>query len=840
MERAARLASAQSAPARTVTCLAVAILALCTTTTASSASTGAPDAVATSAPQVVASLPPIPTKWPSTNLELGLMDSPGGATALHSSGAYEFRYQYLAGGTNTGAGWATWNSGAKFADYYVDESVAVGITPVFIYYQMLQSKPGIDAFKGGTETEPQADLNNLKNTTTMKSYWADVRLLFQHLGVYSQTIVIDVEPDLWGYIEQASSGDNAATVPAAVASSGDADVAGFPNNATGFAQAFVAMRNKYAPNVLLGYHMSTWGTLNDPIAQNIPLAQIPALADRSAAFEISLGTAFDLSFGDPADRDAAFKQYIYGDGGASWWDATDYARFDTWIGEFVRSSGLRMVLWQIPLGNTKMRAMNNTWGHYQDNHVEWWLGDGNGANLQTTVDAGVIALLYGGGADGTTAAWDAMGDGVTNPAAIDGNNTVSYTADDDGGYFRHQAGAYHTSGIVPLPDVTTAPPTPTTYVPMTPTRLLDTRVGNGLSGTFGSHVPRTFQVTGRGGVPAGATAVTGNLTVTQQTSLGFLYVGPLPASYPTSSTLNFPLGDDRANAVTVALSPTGQLSVTYAAPKLGPTAQVIFDVTGYFVPNDTGATFFPLSPGRILDTRYGTGGISTPLSSHVAQSFAVVGRAGVPVGATAVTGNLTVTGQTSNGFLYVGPSRMDNPTSSTLNFPWGDDRANAVTVALSGSGSLWLTYAAPTLGPTADVVFDVTGYFMSGTGGARYVPLSPSRLLDTRYGNGLSGPFAARVARPFAVAGRGGVPSGATAVTGNLTVTGQTDRGYLYIGPTPVNNPTSSTLNFPRGDDRANGATVALDGSGTLSITYAGPAGTTAHAIFDVTGYFTP
>ena len=54
-------------------------------------------------------------------------------------------------------------------------------------------------------------------------------------------------------------------------------------------------------------------------------------------------------------------------------------------------------------------------------------------------------------------------------------------------------------------------------------------------------------------MPANATAVTGNLTVTQQTSLGFLFIGPVAANNPTSSTLNFPLGDDRANAVTVAL-----------------------------------------------------------------------------------------------------------------------------------------------------------------------------------------------------------------------------------------------------------------------------------------------
>ncbi len=166
-------------------------------------------------PQVAATLPPLPARWPSTNLEIGLMDSPGGASALHASGAYKFRYQYLCGGVNTGSGsgWSTWNPNGTFASNYVDESVAAGITPVFIYYQMLQSKPGIDDLNAKLVTESQADLENLRNTSTMRSYWADVRLMFQRLGAYSQAVVIDVEPDLWGYIQQASTGDNAATVP---------------------------------------------------------------------------------------------------------------------------------------------------------------------------------------------------------------------------------------------------------------------------------------------------------------------------------------------------------------------------------------------------------------------------------------------------------------------------------------------------------------------------------------------------------------------------------------------------------------------------------------------------
>ena len=106
---------------------------------------------------------------------------------------------------------------------------------------------------------------------------------------------------------------------------------------------------------------------------------------------------------------------------------------------------------------------------------------------------------------------------------------------------------------------------------------------------------RTFAVTGRGGVPANAIAVTGNLTVTKQTAAGYLYLGPVATDTPTSSTLNFPLGDTRANGVTVALGAGRQLSITYAAAA-GRTAHVLFDVTGYFTPDATGATYHAADP----------------------------------------------------------------------------------------------------------------------------------------------------------------------------------------------------------------------------------------------------
>jgi hypothetical protein len=398
-----------------------------------------------------ATLPSLPGAWPSTRLELGLADAPGGAAALSASADFQFRYQYLAGGANTGDGWATWNTDGQFVSWYIQDSADHGMTPVFPYYMLLQSSPSSGA------DEKARDLSNLANPSTMASMYADLRLFFQR-AAGSTKVVLHVEPDLWGYIEQASTGDDAATVPASVASSGDSALAGLPNTAAGFARAVVRLRDQLAPNVLLAYHLSVWGTMWDIAYSNSPDPQVDELAGRAADFYQSLGADFDLTFTDIADRDAAFKELVYGDGGASRWDDADFVRYARFIKGYVGGTGHRVVVWQIPLGNTKMRSLDNTWGHYQDNRAEWFLEDPSGTHLALWRDAGVIALLFGGGADGTTCACDAQGDGITNPAAINGNNRIATSADDDGGYFRERARAYYASGGLSLVAGTPAPP----------------------------------------------------------------------------------------------------------------------------------------------------------------------------------------------------------------------------------------------------------------------------------------------------------------------------------------------------------------------------------------------
>jgi hypothetical protein len=357
----------------------------------------------------------LPDAWPFDRLEIGFADSPGGAADLRASAPFGMRYQYLAGGVNTGNGWATWNTDGAFVTWYVEDSIEHGMLPVFPYYMLLQSSPATGA------DESAKDLSNLRNPATMAAYWADVRLFFQRAaqGAGGQPVILHVEPDLWGYIEQAATGNAASSVPASVASSGDAELAGLPNTAAGFAQAFVRLPDHYAPSVLLAYHQSVWGTGIDLHHSQTSDAETDRLAGEAAAFYGSLGAAFDVSFIDLADRDSGFYQAIYGDGGASWWNASDFPRHGRFIAGFSAGSGTRVVVWQIPMGNTVMRATNGTWGHYADNRPEWFLADSTDGRLASWRDAGVIGLLFGGGASGTTCACvpDAAGLVVPSPMA---------------------------------------------------------------------------------------------------------------------------------------------------------------------------------------------------------------------------------------------------------------------------------------------------------------------------------------------------------------------------------------------------------------------------------------
>ena len=121
------------------------------------------------------------------------------------------------------------------------------------------------------------------------------------------------------------------------------------------------------------------------------------------------------------------------------------------------------------------------------------------------------------------------------------------------------------------------------------------------------------------------------------------------------------------------------------------------------------ASFYPVAPCRIADTRNSEGHYGAPaLEAGETRAFAVGGTCGVPIDATAVALNVTVTGPTSAGSLTLLPGATPVPETSVVSFAPGRTRASNVTMALAG-GVLSVLDRQDT--GTVDLILDVSGYY---------------------------------------------------------------------------------------------------------------------------------
>jgi Big-like domain-containing protein len=128
--------------------------------------------------------------------------------------------------------------------------------------------------------------------------------------------------------------------------------------------------------------------------------------------------------------------------------------------------------------------------------------------------------------------------------------------------------------------------------------------------------------------------------------------------------------------------------------------------------------FFTITPCRAYDSRVSGG----PLSGGSSRFIKIVGVCGVPVGATAVSVNVTVTESTGGGSLFVGRGDANLPPEAaiSISFPPDKTRANNGIVELSTDGSPGgtdvgiLVLAETSPGTSVQVIVDVDGYFGNG------------------------------------------------------------------------------------------------------------------------------
>lgn len=376
------------------------------------------------------------------------------------------------------------------------------------------------------------------------------------------------------------------------------------------------------------------------------------------------------------------------------------------------------------------------------------------------------------------------------------------------------------SSRLPVP----AQASPAGYVPVVPTRLVDTRLGLG-GGVLGPGEARRVVVAGSPlapAVPAGATGVLLNVTVTEPTVGGYFTVWPAGRARPEASNLNFVAGQTVANAAFVGVGANGGVEVFNFAG----ASHLVVDVVGYAPAG--GQSFQSVQPARLVDTRLMRGG--AVLAAQETRRLSVTGWGGVPVGATAVALTVTAVEPQGDGWLSVWPAGTPWPGSSTVNFPAGRTVANATIVGVSPEGHVEVRNGSS--GPV-HLVVDVSGWFAGPAGSGSFVAVTPARIADTR--EGLAGGFP-RVGetRRLLVAGKAGVPAGAAAVVLNVTADQAWGGGYVTLWPGGSTRPNASSVNFAPGPAVANLVVSGLGPDGTVSLfTGAGR----SHVVVDVMGY---
>ena len=247
------------------------------------------------------------------------------------------------------------------------------------------------------------------------------------------------------------------------------------------------------------------------------------------------------------------------------------------------------------------------------------------------------------------------------------------------------------------------PTAPGAFVPMRPSRFLDTRETD----PVGADSSVSFQVGGVSGIPAKVSAVVFNLTVTEPQSFGFITAHASGAALPNASNLNFSKGQTVPNSVTVPVGADGKVTLFNRSSG---TTELIADVAGYYIAGTPAAAgmFAPLDPARLLDTRK-----TDPVGADSSVSFQVGGAAGIPAKVSAVVFNLTVTEPQSAGFITAHASGTEVPNASNENFSAGQTVPNSVTVPVGGDGKVSLFNSSS---GTTELIADVAGYFLAGAG----------------------------------------------------------------------------------------------------------------------------
>lgn len=347
-------------------------------------------------------------------------------------------------------------------------------------------------------------------------------------------------------------------------------------------------------------------------------------------------------------------------------------------------------------------------------------------------------------------------------------------------------------------DVSGYIPAQSDYVPVGPTRLLDTRLnGQQHFGPLTNTQILEVTVADRAGLPQanamGAAVL--NVTVLPQKA-GYLTVYP-GGVLPGTSNINFAQGEATPGLVIIAPGADGKINLSHVTEQ-GFSSHILIDVVGYFPPS---ANVTMIQPKRVFDSRQVPFG--PQLAAGTTRDVQVGGIGGVPVQASAIIANLTAVKPAGHGYATVyeaGAAPPQDPSCPgneirSLSYT-GTTRANLVIIPMSDAGRVTIHTTQ-----SAHYILDVFGWFGPGDD---FTPIEPMCLMDTS-------------AYPWWIENgdlidinvvRFPIPNETKAVFGNLTALSPSGgRGFLQVYPVPLNPefvPGTSNLNFYSGKTVSN------------------------------------
>lgn len=294
-------------------------------------------------------------------------------SAIQAQGLLPDIYDQYLTGVGSSA-WPTWNSpSGAYVGIVAANADKLGAIPMFTLYQMA--------------TLGDSNISGLADTTFMKGYWDNVRLLMQQLAAYGKPVLVNLEPDFWGYAHRAVTDP---TQHFAHVAGVNPDCAALPNTVAGMGQCLVHMARQTAPNAYVGFPPSLF--------PDLPLDEVDYLTRVGAA-------QADFVVMQTLDRDAGCFEASYTGGGAActrlstvpyYWDSSNLSEpsFTTHFATAKRfHDGLQLPVlwWQTPLGVPSTSAGGSAYA-FRDNRADYFLN-----HPQELVAAGGVGVVFSPG-----------------------------------------------------------------------------------------------------------------------------------------------------------------------------------------------------------------------------------------------------------------------------------------------------------------------------------------------------------------------------------------------------------------------------------------------------------